>query len=118
MILTKSALNSEFTEKTADDTKNTTVIKWYAAFALAEIAKHNPKARKQVLPIFEKIIKEEHNNGVKSFCVKALKAIEEENVSMGGLPGPDLPKTILNWPKKLGRIMRDLAMPLHDPPDD
>jgi hypothetical protein len=65
-------------KNTTDDKINTTVIKWCAAFALAEIARYNPKSRKQLLPIFEKIIKSEKNNGVKNVYVKALKAIEKE----------------------------------------
>lgn len=65
-------------KNTTDDKINTTVIKWCAAFALAEIAKHNPKTRKQLVPIFEKIIKKEQNNGIKNVYVKALKAIEKE----------------------------------------
>jgi hypothetical protein len=65
-------------KNTTDDKINTTVIKWCAAFALSEIAKHNPKTRKQLVPIFEMIIKNEKNNGVKNVYVKALKAIEKE----------------------------------------
>jgi len=65
-------------KNTIDDKINTTVIKWCAAFGLAEIAKNNPKTRKQLVPIFEKIIKSEKNNGVKNVYVKALKAIEKE----------------------------------------
>lgn len=65
-------------KNTTDDKINTTVIKWCAAYALAEIAEHNSKTRKQLLPIFEKIIKREKNNGVKNVYVKALKAIEKE----------------------------------------
>ena len=65
-------------KNTTDDKINPTVIKWCAAFALVEIAKHNPKTRKQLLPIFEKIIKRERNNGVKNVYVKALKVIENE----------------------------------------
>ena len=66
-------------KNTTNDKVNTTVIRWCAAFALAEIAKHNPKTRKQLLPVFEKIIKSEKNNGVKNVYVKALKVIEKEN---------------------------------------
>jgi hypothetical protein len=66
-------------KNTTDDKANTTVIKWCAAFALSEIAKYNPKTRKQLLPIFEKIIKKEKNNGIKNVYVKALKAIEKES---------------------------------------
>ena len=65
-------------KNTIDDKINTTVIKWCAALGLAEIAKNNPKTRKQLVPIFEKIIKSEKNNGVKNVYVKALKAIEKE----------------------------------------
>jgi hypothetical protein len=64
-------------KNTTNDKINTTVIKWCAAYALTEIAKNNPKARIQLLPIFEKIIKGEKNNGVKSVYVKALKAIKK-----------------------------------------
>lgn len=65
-------------KNTTDDKINTTVIKWCAAFALSEIAKNNPKTRRQLLPIFEKIIESEENNGVKNVYVKALKVIEKE----------------------------------------
>jgi hypothetical protein len=65
-------------KNTTDDKINTTVIKWCAAFALAEIAKLNPKTRKKLVPIFGKIIKKEQNNGVKNVYVKALKVIEKE----------------------------------------
>lgn len=65
-------------KNTTTDKINTTVIKWCAAYALAEIAKHNPNTRKQLLPIFEKIIKSEKNNGVKNVYIKALKAVEKE----------------------------------------
>ena len=67
-------------KNTTDDKVNTTVIKWCAAYALSEIAKNNPKARIQLIPIFEKIIKTEQNNGVKNVYVKVLKAIEKENL--------------------------------------
>ncbi|MDD5748870.1 MAG: hypothetical protein PHP64_07500 [Actinomycetota bacterium] len=65
-------------KNTTDDKINTTVIKWCAAFALSEIAKNNPKTRKQLLPIFEKIIKSEENNGVKNVYLKTLKILEKE----------------------------------------
>jgi len=68
-------------KNTTDDKMNTTVIKWCAAFALTEITKYNPKTRKQLLPIFENIIKGERNNGVKNVYVKALKVIENEKFS-------------------------------------
>ena len=62
-------------KNTTDDKINTTVIKWCAAYGLTEITKNNPKTRRQLLPIFEKIIKKEKNNGVKNVYVKALKII-------------------------------------------
>jgi len=64
-------------KNTTDDKINTTVIKWCAAYGLSEIAKNNPKTRKQLLPVFEKIIKSEKNNGVKNVYLKALKAINK-----------------------------------------
>ncbi|MDD4990437.1 MAG: hypothetical protein PHW31_03985 [Candidatus Pacebacteria bacterium] len=44
----------------------------------SDIDKGNTKSRKQLLSIFEKIIKSEKNSGVKNVYVKALKAIEKE----------------------------------------
>ncbi len=63
---------------TIENKINTTVIRWCAVYALAEIAKYNPKTRKQLLPIFSKIIKNEKNNGVKNVYVKTLKIIEKK----------------------------------------
>jgi len=63
-------------KNTTDDKVNTTVIKWCAAFALTEIAKYNSVAATQLLPVFEKIIKEEQNKGVRNVYIKAIKAIE------------------------------------------
>jgi len=65
-------------KNTTDEEVNTTVIKWCAAYALAEIAKNNSKTRKQLLPIFDKIIASEKNNGVKNVYAKALKIIAKE----------------------------------------
>jgi len=67
-------------KNTTDDEINTTVIKWCAAFALGEIVKYNPNTRKQLIPIFEKLIKSEKNNGVKNVYAKALKAIEKGKI--------------------------------------
>lgn len=62
--------------KNTDDNKiNTTVIRWCAAYGLAEIAKNNPKTRDQLLPIFLKIIERETNSGVKNVYGKALKTL-------------------------------------------
>ncbi|MEO0091761.1 MAG: hypothetical protein ABIK61_03520 [candidate division WOR-3 bacterium] len=55
-----------------------TVVRWSVALALTEIAKHNTNGRKQLLPVFEKIIKTEKNNGVKNVYLKTLKTIEKE----------------------------------------
>ena len=62
----------------AKDKLNTTVIKWCAAFALTEIAKHNADSRKQLLPIFTQLATSEDNNGVKNVYLKALKIIEKQ----------------------------------------
>ncbi len=59
-----------------------TVVRWSTALALGEIAKYNQKIRKQLLPLFEKIVKNEEGNGVKNVYIKALKAIEKENNPM------------------------------------
>jgi HEAT repeat protein len=50
-----------------------TVVRWSAAFALTEIAKHNPDLTKELIPKFSKIAKKEHNGGVKKIYLKALK---------------------------------------------
>lgn len=64
-------------KNTNSDPINTTVIKWCAAFALGEIAKYNFKTREELLPIFEKIIKNEKNSGVKNVYLKAFKQISK-----------------------------------------
>ncbi|MCK9400358.1 MAG: hypothetical protein M0Q51_10265 [Bacteroidales bacterium] len=69
-------------KNTTDDKINTAVIKWCAAFALTEIAKHYPGSRKQLMPIFEKIIREEKNDGVKNVYVKAIKIIEKNDANI------------------------------------
>ncbi len=61
----------------SDDVLNTTVIRWCASYALTEIAKYNARTRKQLIPVFEKAILEENNNGVRNVFVKALKTIEK-----------------------------------------
>jgi hypothetical protein len=52
-----------------------TVVRWCAAYALTEIAKHNPKTHKQLLSMFQEFIDNEKNNGVRNVYVKALKVI-------------------------------------------
>lgn len=66
-------------KNTTDNEENTTVIKWCAAYALTEMAKNNPKTRKELIPNFEKILKREENNGVKNVYMKALKVIEKNS---------------------------------------
>ena len=54
-----------------------TVVRWSAAFGLTEIARANPKTRKELMPLFEKLVYREKQNGVKNVYVKALKAMGE-----------------------------------------
>jgi hypothetical protein len=56
-----------------------TVVRWCAAFALSEIAKNNPRVRKELAPKIEGIIKNEKNNGVKNVYLKALKTINKSS---------------------------------------
>jgi hypothetical protein len=63
-------------KNTTNDPKNTTVIKWCAAFALTEIAKSNMKTKKELLPLFDVIINNETNNGVKNVYLKAMKSLK------------------------------------------
>ena len=51
---------------------NTTVIRWCAAYGLSEIAKHNTKIRKELIPKIKEIVEKEKNNGVKNVCLKAI----------------------------------------------
>jgi len=67
-------------QNTVENKINTTVIKWCAAYGLAEIAKNNSKTRKQLVPIFSKMIRNEKNNGVRNVYVKALKVIKKEKI--------------------------------------
>jgi len=54
---------------------NTTVVRWCAAYALSEIAKHCKKARKELVPEIMRIAENETNTGVKNVYLKALKII-------------------------------------------
>ena len=54
-----------------------TVVRWCAAFALSEIAKNSLRAREELVPKIEGIIKSEKNNGVKNVYLKALKTISK-----------------------------------------
>lgn len=51
-----------------------TFVRWGAAFALGEIAKHNPKAAKTLIPKLSELAEKETNNGVKNVYLEALKA--------------------------------------------
>lgn len=55
-----------------------TVVRWCAAFALAEIAKYNLEKQKELTGIFLGLITIEQNNGVRNVYVKALKDIERQ----------------------------------------
>ena len=61
----------------ANTKDESTVVRWCAAFALSEIAKNNPRVRKELVPKIEGIIKNEKNNGVKNVYLKALKTINK-----------------------------------------
>lgn len=65
-------------KNTTADKINTTVIRWCAAYALGEIAKHNPDTRTQLLPLFEQFIESEENSGVRNVYIKALKTIRKK----------------------------------------
>ena len=54
-----------------------TVVRWSSAYGLTEIAKANPKTRKELIPLFGKMVYREKQNGVKNIYVKALKALGE-----------------------------------------
>jgi hypothetical protein len=57
---------------------DSTVVRWCAAFALAEIAKYNKKRQKDLTSKFNELIETEKNNGVKNVFKKALKDIEKQ----------------------------------------
>jgi HEAT repeat protein len=54
-----------------------TVVRWCAAYALAEIAKYNLEKQKGLAATFQDLIKTEQNNGVRNVYVKALKEIDK-----------------------------------------
>ena len=66
-------------ENTMENEINTTVIRWCAAYALAEIAKSNPQTREQLLPFFEQVILSETNHGVKNVYLQAIKTIRKQS---------------------------------------
>ena len=54
-----------------------TVVRWCAAFALTEIAKHNHEKQEELVNTINKLIKTEQNSGVRNLYIKALKEIEK-----------------------------------------
>lgn len=56
-------------------TDKSTVVRWCAAYALTEIAKHNLGRQKELALIFHQLIESEDNNGVRNVYLKALKVI-------------------------------------------
>ncbi len=62
----------------ANTKDKSTVIRWCAAYGLAEISKNNPKLQKELISKFSEIIKTETNSGVKNVELNALKAIEKD----------------------------------------
>jgi hypothetical protein len=64
-------------QNTVNNKINTTVIRWCAAYGLSEIAKHNTRIQKELIPRIKEIVKKEKNNGVKNVYLKALKIIEK-----------------------------------------
>ncbi|HNR95420.1 MAG TPA: hypothetical protein PKJ21_00675 [Anaerolineae bacterium] len=50
-----------------------TVVRWCAAFALTEIAKHHRERGKELATVLETLSETEQNSGVRNLYVKALK---------------------------------------------
>jgi hypothetical protein len=67
-------------QNTTENKINTTVIRWCTAYGLTEIAKNNPKTRKELIPFFEKINNVEKNNGIRNVYLRAIKIIKSENI--------------------------------------
>jgi len=57
---------------------NSTAVRWYAAYALTEIAKYKPNKQNELVLIFKKFIRTEQNNGVRNVYAKALKEIDKQ----------------------------------------
>jgi hypothetical protein len=56
-------------------TDKSTVVRWCAAYALTEIAKHNAQTQQELVTTFQHIVSEEQNNGVKNVYLKCLKQL-------------------------------------------
>ncbi len=52
-----------------------TVVRWCAAYALSEIAKHNAERRQELITTITRLAKKEQNNGVRNVYLKALKSL-------------------------------------------
>jgi hypothetical protein len=61
--------------KNLDD--SSTVVRWCAAFALTEIARHNTARQNELVGLFEQLLLAEQNSGVKNLYVKTLKRIQK-----------------------------------------
>jgi len=57
-----------------------TVVRWCAAYALAEIAKHSAAKQPELAALFGNLIASEPNNGVRGVYSKALKEIRKHPV--------------------------------------
>jgi len=62
-------------KNTTMEKNNTTVIRWCAAFALTEIARHNQDTRQELLPVFKTLASQDENSGVRRVYIKAVKEI-------------------------------------------
>ena len=55
--------------------ESSTVVRWCAAYALAEIAKNKKINQKELLTVIKELADNEQNNGVKNVYLKAVKSI-------------------------------------------
>lgn len=55
-----------------------TVVRWSTAYALTAIAKCNNKVLGQLIPLFEKQLGKEENNGVRKIYEEALKSLRKQ----------------------------------------
>jgi len=52
-----------------------TVVRWCAAYALTEIAKHSQKQQLHLISKFNNLVDEEKNNGVRNLYLKTMKQL-------------------------------------------
>ena len=69
----------ELLKNTEETNKNTTVVRWCAAYGLAEILINNKQIQKDLLPKIKEIVSTEKNNGVKNVYLEALRRLERIN---------------------------------------